>query len=58
MAIFVFIFSALLGAITALLAAMLFDVGIWGGLAVFFITCYGTALVPFMMDKTPDPDRN
>ena len=50
MAIFIFIFAALCGIITSLLGLMLFDIGLLGGIAVFFVTCYSIALLPILFD--------
>ena len=48
MAIFAFIFGGLSGILTALLAMMLFDVGLIGGIGVFYVTCYLVALPPLV----------
>lgn len=50
MALFLFIFAALCGLVAGFLAMMLLGVGWIGGAAVFFVTCYGVALVPFLFD--------
>ena len=58
MAIFVFIFGALCGIVTSFLALMLFDIGVLGGIAVFFVTCYGIALLPFLFDAVFDAESH
>ncbi|MEL6934238.1 MAG: hypothetical protein AAFO17_14275 [Pseudomonadota bacterium] len=58
MALFVFIFAALCGLIAGFLAMMLTGIGWLGGVAVFFATCYGIALLPFLMDVVLDAHRH
>ena len=48
MAIFAFIFGGLSGLVAAFLAMMLFDVGLMGGIGVFYLTCYLVALPPLL----------
>lgn len=57
MALFLFIFSALCGIVAGFLAMMLTGVGWLGGAAVFFATCYGIALLPFVLDIIMDARR-
>lgn len=50
MALFLFIFAALCGLIAGFLSMMLGGIGWTGGAVVFFLTCYGVALVPIVLD--------
>lgn len=44
----IFIFGILCGIIASLLGLMLFDIGLIGGIVVFFVTCYSVAMLLFL----------
>ena len=57
MALFLFIFAALCGLVAGFLSMMLTGIGWVGGAAVFFVTCYTIALLPFLVDVALDSRR-
>lgn len=54
MALFLFIFAALCGLIASFLSVIFTGIGWAGGTAVFFVTCYGVALAPLLLDLALD----
>lgn len=57
MALFLFIFAALCGLVAGFLSVMLAGIGWIGGATVFFVTCYGVAILPFLIDLAIEARR-
>jgi hypothetical protein len=57
MAFFLFIFAGLCGLFAGFLSMMLLNITWLGAAAVFFVTCYSVALLPFLIDVVLDARR-